>query len=714
MAQGSGNPDCLSHSFQMEHSPRAAEAAFCMGLGGVGGGFMMEDGLIGEQDVILGYERDEKVTVWPYCKPEDGSADTGMGDFIPTGGDADGAFRSVSLRHLPVENIERVLGLGTDTWTTDELQLSIATPVTGIPDPDQASASELKNSLAPAVVATITFDNREGATAMRGFFAVGGLGNFCFLEDETGGEVLGLHCSAGYGFGTGNASGISTFSDFRISDVFRRRKPLRTRHQGMGGLLVEVPAGERREVPLVFGWHRGGTVTLGRSCSYVYTRHFVDLPDVIAYGLERAPDWMKEARAQDEELRAMNVNEHRQFLIAKSVRSYWGSTQLFQEGRRWRWAVNEGSCNMINTLDLTVDMAFFEAVQHPWLLRNVLDTFADEYSYRDTVHFPEHPELSHPGGVSFTHDQGHRNVFTPDGTSHYELSDHPGCFSFMTHEELLNWILCAGIYFHATDDRHWLHRRAQLIADCLGSMQNRDNPDAEQRDGLMSLDSDKCGLESEITTYDSLDPSLGQARRNAYMGVKSWAGYLVTEFLLQKTDPQKWNEEIEGARTGAELAADTVEDAFDENLGYIPAILDGKDASAIIPVIEGLVYPVALGLNDAVAFDGPYGRLLAALKRHFEAVMIEGRCLFPDGGWKLSGNNDNSWMSKIFICQHVAETVLGVDFGDDAVKHDKAHADWWRNGCQGHSVIDQVVAGGRIGGYGGIYPRCVSCWLWVA
>ena len=28
---------------------------------------------------------------------------------------------------------------------------------------------------------------------------------------------------------------------------------------------------------------------------------------------------------------------------------------------------------------------------------------------------------------------------------------------------------------------------------------------------------------------------------------------------------------------------------------------------------------------------------------------IEGRCLFPDGAWKLSGNNDNSWMSKIFV-----------------------------------------------------------------
>jgi hypothetical protein len=239
-------------------------------------------------------------------------------------------------------------------------------------------------------------------------------------------------------------------------------------------------------------------------------------------------------------------------------------------------------------------------------------------------------------------------------------------------------------------------------------MQNRDHYDPLQRDGLMSLDSSRCGSESEITTYDSLDPSLGQARNNAYMGIKCWAGYLAIEWMLGRETSDLWADEIAAARRGAERAAGTVTDAFDEDLGYIPAILEGDDESAIIPIIEGLVYPEQLGLSDAVDPEGPFAELLNALRRHLQAVLCEGRCLFPNGGWKLSGNNDNSWMSKIFINQYVAEQVLALE-PDPAA--DEAHDHWWRVGCAEQSVIDQVV-GGQSGGSGAIYPRCVSCVLW--
>jgi hypothetical protein len=282
----------------------------------------------------------------------------------------------------------------------------------------------------------------------------------------------------------------------------------------------------------------------------------------------------------------------------------------------------------------------------------------------------------------------------------------------MTHEELLNWLLCAGLYVQASDDDAWLARRAGLISECLQSMQNRDHADPSQRDGLMSFDSDQCGSTSEITTYDSLDPSLGQARRNVYMGVKCWAGYLVAAWLLDRHDDALWAERIASARHSAKRAAETVAGAWSDELGYIPAILDGQDRSAIIPVIEALAYPAQMGMDDAVADDGPFAPMIDALRRHFEAVLRPGLCQFEDGGWKLSGNNDNSWMSKIFLCQYVARAVLGIDMGEESTRHDAAHDHWWRVGCSTHSVVDQVIAG-RVGNRGSTYPRTVSGFLWL-
>jgi hypothetical protein len=69
-------------------------------------------------------------------------------------------------------------------------------------------------------------------------------------------------------------------------------------------------------------------------------------------------------------------------------------------------------------------------------------------------------------------------------------------------------------------------------------------------------------------------------------------------------------------------------------------------------------------------------------------------------------------MSKIFLCQFVARQVLGMQDGGAQAAADRAHADWWRIGCAGHSVIDQVIAGGAPG-EGSIYPRCVTAILWL-
>ena len=49
----------------------------------------------------------------------------------------------------------------------------------------------------------------------------------------------------------------------------------------------------------------------------------------------------------------------------------------------------------------------------------------------------------------------------------------------------------------------------------------------------MQLDSSRCAGGAEITTYDSLDVSLGQSRNNIYLAGKIWASYLALEKLFR-------------------------------------------------------------------------------------------------------------------------------------------------------------------------------------
>src|SRR4029079_1305800 len=105
-----------------------------------------------------------------------------------------------------------------------------------------------------------------------------------------------------------------------------------------------------------------------------------------------------------------------------------------------------------------------------------------------------------PGGISFTHDMGAHNNFSPRGVSSYELAHLKGCFSFMTQEQLCNWILLACCYIAKTGDANWLRENARLIDACAASMRARAHSDT----GLMIHDSARCEEGAEITTYDSL------------------------------------------------------------------------------------------------------------------------------------------------------------------------------------------------------------------
>jgi hypothetical protein len=697
-------------SFNVQHAPMGAFSSFTMGHFGTGGGFGSEVGRPARDNLFIGFQRQgQPICYFPFVRTRgreegaEGAASLAGQADRPLGDGADGA------RVLGAQEITRAVGWASDGWEAHGFSLSLLSPFFAIPDPERAAPEELARASCPAVFAVLRVDNRGGQGWMKGFLATDGL-QLRDLESTSEGGLVGVAARGRFGMACRPAPGAAAFLELTPADGLAQAGRRLFRFARTGGIVVEAAPGELREVVVALGFFNPGVVTTGLPASYWYTRYFGSLEEVLGYALDGAAFYRGEAAARDRELAAAPLNEHQKFLIAHATHSYWGATQwLDRGGGRPLWVVTEGEYEMMNTLDLAIDQVFLELRFAPWAVRNVLELFVERYAYRDEVRTPGGPGALGPGGLSFCHDQGISGQFAPAGCSAYECRDLPGtCFSYMTAEELVNWICIAGVYFARTRDVAFLRRHQAVLGDCLASLLNRDDPDPARRDGMIDFDSARTGSGAEITTYDSLDHSLSLARGSLYLAGKCWAAHLALEHLFRALEDRPRADE---AAAAARLCARAIASRWDDALGYIPATLDGRSRSAIIPAIEGLLYPSAMGLREAVSPDGPDGDMVAALRRHFQAVFRPGLCQFADGGWKLSSTSDNSWMSKIALCQHVARAVLGIDFGEAQAAHDRAHADWQRRGGGYWAACDQMAAGVAIGSR--FYPRLVTTLLWL-
>lgn len=700
-------------SFHAHHSPMGAYGSLTLGCFNEKGGFALEKGAPADQNFHIGTIQNRRLSVLPFYQgaTDDEAAYHESG--VKTG---------QTVIPLAPDAITRHLNWATDSFLAPDFTFSVVTPFFKLHHPDEGSRASQARQCLPALWIKLVFDNRKGSTPMTGIFALHTPDKRKRALDDSevarfgGGPTAGL---AGdlmgfaveedrWGFASRDAD--RAFCCFGPDQLLARLTdpPLHLLGHYMG-LLFSVKPGEQKEVVIAAGFFRGGNVTTGVESSYEYTRHYRSLQSVLNTALDQKDDYLGEAEARDRELASRPLSENQKWLIAHSTRSYWGNTQWLRSGGQALWVVNEGEYRMINTFDLTVDQVFFEMKYCPWAVKNELEWFAGRYSYHDEVYLPGAYDQRVAGGLSFTHDMGVANHFTPPAVSSYEI---PGldrkCFSFMTHEQLVNWVCCAGVYLHGTDDKIFLREKGNLFEQCLESLVRRDHPEAPKRNGIMKFESSRCEGGGEITTYDSLDHSLGQSRQNVYLAVKTWAAYLVLEKYLGLLGRK---EKAALAASQARLCGETVAGGFDESLGYIPAVLDGVSASAIIPAVEGLVFPFVLGMKEALSPKGPHGALLAALKKHLENVLKNGVCLYPDGGWKLSSTADNSWMSKICLCQFVARQVLGLRQPEAQAKADAAHVRWEAVGSATQACSDQFTSGVVHGSR--YYPRIVTTALWL-
>jgi len=716
--------------YNAQHSPIGAFASFTLGQKGPKGGLGLQQGTPANEPVFIGLESRDNANHFEALPFFDTDADNEAENFV-SDSDASpqlddhhlGEIPGVKITPFADDAIGRTLTMARDTWTAGDLTFRIISPVFELPDaekdlPDHAA---LKLATCPAVLVELEVDNTACDRDRRAYFGFKGNDPYSQLRQLDDLSTPGLH-----GLAQGRRKGIFTQERsaavgqaFDLTPVLRPVVPdnLGFTLGPVGAITVDAPAGQRSVFRFAVAFFTDDLVSSGEDSVYFYTRYFDRLDAVADFALSNFDTLRQHADAADARLDdAAHLNDAQRWQLAQAVHSYYGSTQfldlgrarpLSHEGRTPCWVVNEGEYRMMNTFDLTVDMLFFELQMNPWTSRNVLDRFASRYAYTDTLHFPG-GDNDHPGGVSFTHDQGVANHFTPPGYSSYELTKLHGCFSYMTCEQLTNFICCIATYDHVSADHDWTATHAGLLVDCLDSLINRDHPDDDQRNGIMGLDSSRTAGGSEITTYDSLDTSLGQARNNVYLGVKSWASYVLLDKLLTRLGK---TDDAARAKQQARRSATTIASQADDQ-GRIPAVLFEDNEAYIIPAVEGLVFPFVAGAREALADDGPYGELIAALRKHLDVVLTPGMCLFDDHGWKLSTTSINSWLSKIYLCQFVVRHVMQQRTADQIADADAAHAGWLQRDVNAYwAWSDQMHAGHAQGSK--YYPRGVTAALWL-
>ncbi|MGN6369892.1 MAG: glycoside hydrolase family 52 protein [Phycisphaerae bacterium] len=774
-------------NFNAHHSPAGAYLTFTCGHFGTRGGLAAQLGKPANQDLFIGY-KDASVhspaplRVLPFFNNADKIDPTAA--FLPQKENED----RQTFSPFAESELTREYGWSTDRWTTNDgtMEFSLYTPFIDLPDPATATLDQLKSALLPAITAELIIDNRPGTATKTGFFSINfqDAGNR-LLETLSPGRI-GLAHRANYAFaaelydmpekGCPAHPKISSPTPF----PFLRWWP----HEGLEdranpvhllgttpGIGFEVPPGKRYTLHLALACYFPEVVTTRLEGRYLYTRHYKNIEDVLNAALDRFCDLKQLAKSQDKQLANSGLSENQQFLIAHATRSYYANTQLLEIEDEPYWIVNEGEYCMMNTLDLAVDHVFWELDRNPWVVKNLLDNFLKRYSYTDQVKMNGTTENTEtlgdrnsvpsvnsvvpktaPGGISFTHDQGTHNQFSPFGQSSYELKNLTGCFSYMTQEQLCNWLLIAASYVAKTGDAEWAKRNADVFRDCYLSMRNRDSAAKRDGKGIMQHDTAMCGSGSEITTFDSLDASLGQARNNLYLAVKCWAAYKGLDLICEVSAPDPLGPLVNSATLfdhSDTCAATIASQMHSEN--FLAAIFGSTQPSRILPAIEALKYPlywnessIARGgstLADYVSSlpvkfaGGSYAaetgtaKMISSLRTHTITLLSDPqhRNKFPDHGIKLSSTSNNSWLSKIAIVQHVARSLFNLDEDGNTrtptpetrypaatgwERADAAHVRWLTTGPAAYwCACDQIVNGEARGSK--YYPRLITTALWL-
>jgi hypothetical protein len=593
---------------------------------------------------------------------------------------------------FPDASIQRGLTPCTDEYSIAGTGLGFThySPAWSMADLNAATLSEKKRYVLPATWLVFTITNTNSTPEDFYFGLPVAVTQRTFANGAYQGFVQGEAAL------TVQSGSCELLSGTRLSSVFSGL------NQGFA-FHIGVPAGQTRTLTVVIGFYRSAVVDSRTGSSYYYTSLFPSIDSVIDSAFAGSSDARVRCQQLATAMSRAGLNPFRQFLACHALHSYMAVTACLRDPQgRVHWWEMEGFFNYINTFDLTVDHAFYDSYLQPWALRNVLDAYSGAlpstgYSFDAPLYNSSGTQVS-SHGYSFYHDMG---LWPTSGTG-------PAYGAVMGDEELQAWILSAGLYWSQTADHAWLTNNASVLQACLNSMLLRDDTNAVARDGVT-----KNVNSGEITTWDSLDSSLQRPAFSGRLAVRNWASYLALNAMFSQIGDAT---DAATCESMAAITAQTIVDrwnTYHSTLGYIPALLNGSVTAATIPMIEGLAYPAAMGLTNAIdRMAGPYAPMLQALSNHTVAILVPGRCLEnSSGAWLSTSANEITWQSKIFICQYVAEAVLGITNNNVNGNVDQIHASIQIENSQTQGYTDAFFGYGAIHG-GSHYPRGITTALW--
>jgi hypothetical protein len=666
--------------FNVDHSPVGSWATFVYGMTQSGGVQVCKNPggdngtLMSHQGIIIAVKQDQTERIMPFT--------SGQKKF------ADGTL-------ITDAEVTRTLGACTDIWTIPMgVSWTHYTPIWSLKEWDTASNQEQRRFTLPVTWMQYHIDNRSGKSEKQMLFSL----------QQPASVASGWKGFEGYVVDQNSSIAVKS-GEAELMTLDQAKAEFGV-DQATSAFCIHVAPGTEKVVTFYIAQYRPGILStfMGHPFRLMCDALYTDINDILATAQDQMPAVIARCSEVDQKLANCGQDQERRFNAASALHSYQFNTILHQttDTKEPIWVVIEGEYSLINTCDLTVDHVFYELCMHPWTVRNELNHFLMGYSFTDQLSTPGQPGLL-PGGLGFCHDMGSRfNFPSKESGAVYKV--------LMTQEELQNWILCACLYWRHAGDNDWIRKHRDTFAQCLESMQRRDDVDPAKRDGITSYVSNVGDRSGDITTYDAMDASLQHPRNSLYIAVKSFACYAMLSPVFQELGDAELATQAQQAEA---YTAKGILSHWDEKQQCFPSLFDGSSASRVIPAVEGLVYPYAMGLEKEVSLDGPNQDFIRHLRTHINTVLVPGVCIDAQtGAWNLSSLGHNTWQSKVYVNQFVVENILGIK--NDATGHnaDVAQYAYQVEGAPAVCFTDQIYTNSHIAYGCRHYPRGVTSALW--
>lgn len=687
-------------AFNTHHSPVGAWSSMTFGLPGDGIGIETES-LVHQSigDLVVACSRGTgKTMALPFftsLKVEDYEGGK-AGNALP------GDFKSWHV--IPARELERTLTPGTDEFHGGDLRLRVISPrlPSGLSSaPDFSSPGAI-----PALLIELEVDNSAHDEPATGFLGIAKSLARPRALDWADASLAGIGYQDRWALAAKASDSVFTIRAGSVAPLIEAGTPMIHPGGSEGGIAFRIPPHTRQTLVAALGFYRpGNNVAQGIPTSYGYTTRYDSVESVCHAALDHAEEIRNGSREFDKALAPAGTASLPAELLAQASQAYYANSSLLHTTNNdLLWSINEGQFAWRNTLDLAVDHLPYELTAHPWVSRNVIDGFIDRYSYEDTVRYDHESKASHPGGLSFAHDQGNYTAYSPPGRGGYEQPDRVGLYSFMTTEQLLNGALCASACALRGGDKPWSARRLPVAGRILSSMENREGRDAAGRpSGILSAQSDRVGKGAEITTYDALDHSLQDSRGSLYIVVKTWASAIMLEEWFRSEGATG---DADRAHALRERAVAALASGFQSGRHCFPAnLLEGGD-SLVIAALEPLSIPLFCGLGSEMKKDTA---LIGLLRDHARTCLAPGKCLdAATGGLRLSDSTPVTWPSKAALTMAVLSWLEPDPKGSLPPSLLTELGAWMQVSAAKATVSDQINAATRQQISGAYYPRLVS------